>query len=214
MKNGPIYSAVLGAATTMICLGLEFALLPAVVVGVVAYAAGNMIFSTGNTNNGLEEMTNTMKFTSDGVNESKLDSVLAKAAKDNAQIYFMINKIDDPNVVKKIRDVYDLVTKIIATVKKNPKKLKQAEKFFSYYLPTTVKILKKYDEIENQEIGTEEMKSFLEETDKMLTKIQAAFKSQLTNLYKSDMMDTSAEMKLFDTMLKSDGMSGEEDFKI
>ena len=42
MKNGPIYSAVLGAATTMICLGLEFALLPAVVVGVVAYAAGNM----------------------------------------------------------------------------------------------------------------------------------------------------------------------------
>lgn len=213
MKNGPIYSAILGAATTAICIGLEFSAIPAIVIGVIAYGAGNMIFSTGHDDS-LENMTKSMTFTSEGVNDSKLEEILTKASKDSAQIYFMINKIDDPNVVKKIRDVYDLVTKIIATVKKNPKKLKQAEKFFSYYLPTTVKILKKYDEIENQEIGTEEMKSFLEETDKMLTKIQAAFKSQLTNLYKSDMMDTSAEMKLFDTMLKSDGMSGEEDFKI
>jgi 5-bromo-4-chloroindolyl phosphate hydrolysis protein len=214
MKNGPIYSAVLGAATTMICLGLEFALLPAVVVGVVAYAAGNMIFSTGNTNNGLEEMTNTMKFTSDGVNESKLDSVLAKAAKDNAQIYFMINKIDDPNVVRRIRSLHDIVAKIIAAVKKSPKKLKQADKFFSYYLPTTVSFLHKYDEIENQRIGTEEMKEFMEKTEAMLEKIEVAFKSQLNNLYQSDMMDTNAEMKLFDSMLKSDGISGEQDFKI
>ena len=214
MKNGPICSAVLGAATTMICLGLEFALLPAVVVGVVAYAAGNMIFSTGNTNNGLEEMTNTMKFTSDGVNEGKLENVLAKAARENAQIYFMINKIDDPNVVRRIRSLHEIVAKIIAAVKKAPNKLKQAEKFFSYYLPTTVNFLNKYDEIENQQIGTEEMQDFMDKTEKMLEKIEIAFKSQLNNLYKSDMMDTDAEMKVFDTMLKSDGISGEQDFKI
>ena len=58
------------------------------------------------------------------------------------------------------------------------------------------------------------MKAFMAKTEKMLSKIEVAFKSQLTNLYKSDMMDTDAEMKLFDTMLKSDGISGEEDFKI
>ena len=214
MKNGPIYSAVLGAATTMICLGLEFTLFPAVVVGVVAYIAGNMIFSTGQSNNGLEEMTNTMKFTSDGVNENKLDSVLAKAARDNAQIYFMINKIDDPNVVRRIRSLHDLVAKIIASVKKSPKKLKQADKFFSYYLPTTVSFLQKYDEIENQRIGTEEMNDFMKKTEAMLEKIEVAFKSQLNNLYQSDMMDTNAEMKLFDSMLKSDGISGEQDFKL
>ena len=48
----------------------------------------------------------------------------------------------------------------------------------------------------------------------MLEKIEVAFKSQLNNLYQSDMMDTNAEMKLFDSMLKSDGISGEQDFKI
>ena len=93
MKNGPIYSAVLGAATTMICLGLEFSLFPAIVVGVIAYAAGNMIFSTGTQEGNLQDVTKSMKFASDGVNEGKLENVLAKAARENAQIYFMINKI-------------------------------------------------------------------------------------------------------------------------
>lgn len=214
MKNGPIYSAVLGAATTMICLGLEFSLFPAVVVGVIAYAAGNMIFTTGQESGNLQDVTKSMKFTSDGVNEGKLENILAKAAKENAQIYFMINRIDDPNVVRRIRALHELVAKIIAAVKKSPNKLKQAEKFFSYYLPTTVSFLHKYDEIENQQIGTEEMQVFMDKTEKMLEKIEIAFKSQLNNLYKSDMMDTDAEMKVFDTMLKSDGISGEKDFKI
>ena len=214
MKNGPIYSAILGAATTMICLGLEFSLFPAIVVGVIAYAAGNMIFTTGQESGNLQDVTKSMKFTSDGVNEGKLENVLAKAAKENAQIYFMINRIDDPNVVRRIRSLHEIVGKIIAAVKKAPNKLKQADKFFSYYLPTTVNFLHKYDEIENQQIGTEEMKEFMEKTEKMLEKIEIAFKSQLNNLYKSDMMDTDAEMKVFDTMLKSDGISGEKDFKI
>lgn len=214
MKNGPIYSAVLGAATTMICLGLEFSLFPAIVVGVIAYAAGNMIFSTGTQEGSLQDVTKSMKFTSDGLNEGKLENVLAKAARENAQIYFMINKIDDPNVVRRIRSLHEIVAKIIAAVKKAPNKLKQAEKFFSYYLPTTVSFLNKYDEIENQQIGTEEMQDFMDKTEKMLEKIEIAFKSQLNNLYKSDMMDTDAEMKVFDTMLKSDGISGEQDFKI
>lgn len=214
MKNGPIYSAILGAATTMICLGLEFSVFPAIVVGVIAYAAGNMIFTTGQENGNLQDVTKSMKFTSDGVNEGKLENVLAKAAKENAQIYFMINRIDDPNVVRRIRSLHEIVGKIIAAVKKAPNKLKQADKFFSYYLPTTVNFLHKYDEIENQQIGTEEMKEFMDKTEKMLEKIEIAFKSQLNNLYKSDMMDTDAEMKVFDTMLKSDGISGEKDFKI
>ena len=63
--------------------------------GVIAYAAGNMIFSTGTQEGNLQDVTKSMKFTSDGVNEGKLENVLAKAARENAQIYFMINKIDE-----------------------------------------------------------------------------------------------------------------------
>lgn len=87
--------------------------------------------------------------------------------------------------------------------------------FFGYYLPVTINILTKYDEIENQKLNTEDSKKFMESTQKMVKKINEAFKKQLSNLYQSDMIDTDAEMKVFDTMLKSDGYDVDDnDFKI
>ena len=48
-----------------------------------------------------------------------------------------------------------------------------------------------------------------------LYELNEAFKKQLSNLYQSDMIDTDAEMKVFDTMLKSDGYDVDDnDFKI
>ena len=87
--------------------------------------------------------------------------------------------------------------------------------FFNYYLPVTINILTKYDEIENQKLNTEDSKKFMDSTQKMVKKINEAFKKQLSNLYQSDMIDTDAEMKVFDTMLKSDGYDVDDnDFKI
>ena len=55
----------------------------------------------------------------------------------------------------------------------------------------------------------------MKSTQKMVKKINEAFKKQLSNLYQSDMIDTDAEMKVFDTMLKSDGYDVDDnDFKI
>ena len=68
-------------------------------------------------------------------------------------------------------------------------------------------ILNKYDEIENQRLTSEESKKFMESAKGMIQKINKAFKKQLSNLYQSDMIDTDAEMKVFDSMLKSDGYS-------
>ena len=82
-------------------------------------------------------------------------------------------------------------------------------------MPLTINIITKYDEIENQKLNTEDSKKFMESTQKMVKKINEAFKKQLSNLYQSDMIDTDAEMKVFDTMLKSDGYDVDDnDYKI
>ena len=47
----------------------------------------------------------------------------------------------------------------------------------------------------------------------MMEKINTAFKNQLSNLYQSDIVDTDAEMKVFDSMLKADGYDTSNDFK-
>ena len=86
--------------------------------------------------------------------------------------------------------------------------------FFEYYLPTTLNIIKKYDEIENQSLTTQEGKKFMESSEKMISKINSSFKNQLSKLYQSDMIDTDAEMKVFNNMLNADGYNNENDLNI
>ena len=86
--------------------------------------------------------------------------------------------------------------------------------FFEYYLPVTLNILKKYDEIENQRLGSEDSKKFMVKTQNMIEKINTAFKNQLNGLYQSEIVDTDAEMRVLDNLLKADGYSAENDFEI
>lgn len=85
--------------------------------------------------------------------------------------------------------------------------------FFDYYLPVTMNILTRYDEIENQRLTSEDSKKFMNSAQNMISKINEAFKKQLSNLYQSDMIDVDAEMKVFETMLQSDGYYENNDFK-
>ena len=43
----------------------------------------------------------------------------------------------------------------------------------------------------------------------MIQEINQAFKKQLANMYQSDIIDTDAEMKVFESMLKADGYDSE-----
>ena len=104
-----------------------------------------------------------------------------------------------------INNIYDTVNKIIDTVTKNPEKAKGIKTFFDYYLPVTVKILDRYDEIENQKLSSNQSKKFFTSTKKMIHEINDSFGKILENLYQSEMVDTDAEMKVFNSLLKADG---------
>ena len=125
----------------------------------------------------------------------------------------MVNKIEDAELRQNIRDVSDTITKIIDTIENNPKKQQKMNNFFEYYLPITLNILKRYDEIENQRLVSDDSKKFMSQTKDMMKKINNAFKNQLSNLYQSDIVDTDAEMKVFEGMLKVDGYDTSTDFK-
>lgn len=136
-------------------------------------------------------------------------------AKDkNKQIESMYNKIEDKELVNNIKEIHESVSKIIETVEKKPEKYKIMGNFFDYYLPVTIKILNKYDEIENQRLSTDDGKKYMDSTQNMIKKINNAFKKQLSNLYQSDMIDSDAEMKVFETMLKTDGYDEDNDFDV
>ena len=193
MKKNYIYSAILGGAffaVPYVALGIE--LLPSLAISAAAYGAGTLIFKDRNK---LDL----------SIDKKNLYDILKEAKEETLQISNISKQIEDKEVVKNIEQICDISNKIIDTLSKNPNKLGQARNFLNYYLPVTIKILTRYDEIENQRLNTTESKEFMESVKKMTEKIKNAFNEQLNNMYQTEMIDTDAEIKVFESMLKSDG---------
>lgn len=182
-------------------IGLSIGLVPSLIIGAGAYGASELIFHNKNSQQ-IKDI------------DRNLYDIFQEAKEKNNEILKISEKIDKPEVVKQIKEITSSVTKIIATIEKEPKKYKKMNNFFEYYLPTTLNIIKKYDEIENQSLTSDEGKKFMLSTEKMIEKVNNSFKSQLSKLYQSDMIDTDAEMKVFNNMLNADGYSNENDLNI
>ena len=122
-------------------------------------------------------------------------------------------KLEDRELIANVQDICNTSNKIIDTLSKNPGKLSQVNNFINYYLPVTIKILQRYDEIENQRLNSEESQKFMKSVRDMIAKIKEAFHEQLNNMYQAEIIDTDAELKVFEEMLKSDGFLGDINIK-
>lgn len=196
MKNSEVVSAVIGGSFFAIpYLALNIPILPSLAIGTLAFTAGELVFRKGKT---LKESNLTLYET------------LENAKKQNKHILEMIPKIENIELRKSLNEINTTVTKIINTIEKNPEKEKKLKNFFDYYLPVTVKLVDRYDEIENQRINSKEEKSFNLTTEKTIKEINDVFKQFLNILYQSDMNDTDVEIKVLNSMLKADGLSKNE----
>ena len=194
MKNSEIVSAVVGGTFFAVpYLALAVPLAPSLAIGAAAFVAGELVFRT--------DYVKTLKETN-----ISLYNILQNAKKQNKHILEMIPRIDDDNIKKNLKEINDTVDKIIKTIEKNPEKEKKVKNFFDYYLPVTVKLVDRFDEIEDQKISSKDSKKFYENTSKTIEEINSVFKKFLNNLYESDMLDTNVEIKVLNSMLKSDGL--------
>ena len=200
MKNSSIISAIIGGTFFAVpYLALSAGILPSLAIGVCAYGAGELLLH--------EKKQETVD------NNKNIYDTLNDAKNKNKQILEMEAKVENTELKKNIKEIAETVNKMIKTIEKKPEKFKNMTNFFNYYLPVTLNILNKYDEIENQNLSSEDGQKFMKQTESMVQKINNAFKNQLSNLYQSDMVDTDAEMKVFETMLKADGYDTTNDFK-
>lgn len=202
MKKGYIMSGIIGGAFFAVpYLVLNMAILPSTVMALFGFAAGNLIFSEKSN----EEVS---------LGTPDMYEILKLAKSQNAEIYNISKKIEDQDFVKNILEIYEISKKIVVAIEKKPEKFSKSTNFFNYYLPVTVKILKKYDEIENQRLTSKDSQKFMNSTKEMIVKIKAAFNEQLANIYQAEIIDTDAEMKVFKTMLKTDGFSDIDDIDV
>lgn len=197
VKNKEVISAIAGStffAVPYLTLSVPF--VPSLLIGAAAFTAGELILTSDKT--------------SGKIVYEKIDKKIDIAKSDTKAIYDMRKKIDDTDIVKCICEICDNANKIISTVEKDNKKIRNINNFFEYYLPVTLSIIKRYDEIENQDLSSKEMKEFTKNTKEMLKTANDAFTKILDSLYQNDIINIDADMKVFNSMLKADGFDDEE----
>lgn len=199
IKYKEAVSAVVGSAFFAIpYLTLSLPLLPSALIGTGAFIAGELLLSSDEKNQ---------------IPTESVKKTLESAKDESKDIYNMRNKIEDEDLKKYIINISTSANKIISTIEKEPKKIRKIANFFDYYLPVTLSIIKRYDEIENQNLSSQDMKEFISSTKLMLKSADEAFNKILERLYQNDMINIDADMKVFNSMLKADGYDDEEIIK-
>ena len=89
-------------------------------------------------------------------------------------------------------------------MKENPEKLPQIRKFMSYYLPTTIKLLRSYDELSRQGVSGENITGTMEKVEGMLGTIVLAFEKQLDGLFGDQALDIST---VLENMMAREGLT-------
>ena len=195
MKGKDILSAIVGSAFFAVPYAvLSIGLSPALVLGASAFAASELVFSGVKPKENLKDT------------DKPLYTKLNNAKKQNKEIQSFIPKVENPGTKSNLKEISSIVNKIIEEVERHPKKAKKINNFFEYYLPVLLKIVNKYDEIENTNVSTKERTNFLAKADRMISDTKNAFETILSSLYQSDIIDADADMKVYNLMMKADGI--------
>ena len=119
--------------------------------------------------------------------------------------------IEDPVMSEKIDRIGEITGKILDYQRKNPNKDSQLRSFLNYYLPTTLKILKAYAQMEAQGIEGQNISAAKERIEGMMDKVVEGFEKQLDKLFQDDAMDITTDVEVLERMLDKDGLSGKGD---
>jgi len=124
-----------------------------------------------------------------------------------AEIRRMDDLIENEEVSRKIRRIEEVTALIFEQVKQNPQKLNQIHTFMNYYLPTTLKLLSAYGQLERQTVEGENIRISKERIEKMLSQLVFAFEQQLDQMFEADALDISSDIAVLERMMAKDGLS-------
>lgn len=120
------------------------------------------------------------------------------------------SQIDDPKLSQQIDRIGVITAKVFEYQRSHPQKSPQLHSFLSYYLPTTLKILRAYAQLEDQEVEGENISAAMERIENMMDKVVEGFEKQLDQLFQGDALDITADVEVLERMLAKDGLSSQD----
>ena len=102
-----------------------------------------------------------------------------------------------------------LVDRIFDRVEQNPDSMNDMRRMMDYYLPTTMKLLEAYEELDAQPVQGENIISSKKEIEDTIDTLNIAFEKLLDSLFQDTAWDVSSDISVLHTMLAQEGLTEE-----
>lgn len=136
-----------------------------------------------------------------------LDKMIADKNKAIAEMHRLNDAIEDEKISYQIEHLELVTSKIVDYVVAHPDKKGQVKRLFSYYLPTTLKLLNSYDRMDRTGISGTNIDGTKDKVEDMMDTAVVAFDKQLDALFADEALDISTDISVMENLLKSEGLT-------
>lgn len=140
----------------------------------------------------------------------ELDAVIQEGRSSVARLQQINDDIPDYKVSAQLKQIEILTASIIDQVERKPDKLKEVRQFMGYYLPTTIKLLEQYVQMQNVGLRGENIETGMQQIEDLLDKVIVAFQKQLDSLFERDVVDITADIQVMEQMMAAQGLTNSE----
>lgn len=117
--------------------------------------------------------------------------------------------IGDEEVSAQLTQLETTMKRILDQIRKDPSSAPNLRRLMVYYLPTTMKLLQAYKELDSQSFQGENILSTRREIRDALGTINTAFENLLDSLFQDMAWDISSDISVMKTMMAQDGLTGD-----
>ena len=142
--------------------------------------------------------------------DPRVKEILQKGEQYLAKLRQCNEAIPGEVISAKISRMEELVHKILMRAKTHPEVGGELKKMMNYYLPTTVKLLEAYQEMDSQPIAGENISSAKKEIEETLDTLNMAFERLLDSIFQDTAWDVSSDISVLQTMLAQEGLAGND----
>jgi 5-bromo-4-chloroindolyl phosphate hydrolysis protein len=199
--SGAISGIVGGFTLLLFFLFLQSTLLVSAIIGIAGFTGTYLLIYA------FKPKTELSFGLGSGVTPEDLDRILKEGDKKVQLLQSYSSQVSDATVKQKLAQIINVIKDILNNFKRDPKGVKYAKQFLSYYLDTTIYIVKKYAELSAQNLHTPEIQSTLLKAENMLNSIEKAFEMQKAKLLSDDVMQLDVEIETLEKTFNAEGLN-------
>lgn len=138
--------------------------------------------------------------------DAEVDQLIMTGRQQLAEMRQLGDAVDSPEISAQAEELAALTGKIFSALEEDTSRLGRTRKFLNYYLPTTVKLLRRYRMLEQQRADGGNITETMHKIETMLQTVRLAFRKQLDNLYEAEAMDITADIQVMQQVMAAEGL--------